>query len=464
MAGLSLGGLASGMDTDAVISQLMALESQSKTRLTVQQYKTEARKTALDQVATKLRALKSAADDLKSVGTWGNVQTVESTDAARVGARFVSGAAVGSYSIEVTQLARADQRFYDYTAPASASTISIASGADPAVTIDVAANATVDDVAAAINAASTSPAFASVVDGQLVLSGKKTGVGLTVTAPDLAEDTAKHRAARMAIYEIDGVEQPHSLSNTVTNGLAGIELTLKSLTTSPVTVTVGAPGPDQTKLKEKLTAFVDAYNSTVDLIKAKTEEKTVRSPSLMSDYGKGVLRGDPGLTGLLSRLRQTVGDVFAGDPGSPNPAEYDQLSDIGIGVPAAEATGQVTADRLAGKLVIDDAKLTAALSDPVAVRRLLGGISGVDGAAQAIAGVLDPVARTGDGELAERSEAATREVNRIKDRQLAMDQRLKMKEERLRAQFTAMETALASSQSSMSWLTSQISGLASWSS
>ena len=50
------------------------------------------------------------------------------------------------------------------------------------------------------------------------------------------------------------------------------------------------------------------------------------------------------------------------------------------------------------------------------------------------------------------------------DAQAAMDRRLKLKEERLRAQFTAMETALNSTQSSMSWLNGQISGLASWNS
>jgi flagellar hook-associated protein 2 len=456
------------MDTDAVISQLMAIESQGKSRLLGQQYRTEARKSALDQVATKLRALKTATEDLRSVGTWKTVQTVESSDATRVSATFKSGAAIGSYSIEVLQLARAEQRFFGYTQDAGATQISIKAGSeptDPTVTIDIAAGADVNAAAAAINAKTDAPAYASVVDGQLVLSAKKTGLTLTATGTQVVEDTAKERLARSAQYRIDGDPTVlESASNTITD-ITGIEVTLKGLTTSPVTLNVGPPGPDLTAMKAKVKAFVDAYNSSIDLIKGKLEEQPVKSPQFQSDYAKGALRGDPGLSGLLSKLRGVMSDTFTGNPLDPNPTGFDQLADIGVSVPGPQSTGAASADRLAGKLVIDDEKLTAALTtDPGAVRRLLGGLTGVDGASQAINAVLDPVARVGDGDLAKRGEMIDREVARIKDQQLAMDRRLKLKEERLRAQFTAMETALSQSQSSMSWLSGQISGLASWSS
>ena len=465
MAGLTLGGLASGMDTNTIVAQLMSIESQGKSRLLAQQYRTEARKTALDQIATKLRAIKTATDDLRSVGAWQTVQTVESSDTTRVGATYKAGAAIGAYSIEVTQLARAEQRFFGYTRDAGPTTIQIKAGTaptDPTISIDIPADADVNAAAAAINAKSDSPAYASVVEGQLVLSGKKTGLALTVTGSQLLEDPAKFREARQAGYKVDGGAEVFSPSNTIT-AIAGLELTLKGVTSAPVTINVGAPGPDQTAMKAKVKAFVDAYNSTIDLVRTKLAEDPVKTPTLQSDYAKGVLRGDPALSGLLSKLRGAMGETFSGDPASPNSTSFDQLSDIGVSVPGPQASGAASADRLAGKLVIDDAKLTAALtSDPAAVRRLLGGITGVDGAAQRISGILDPVARLGDGDMAKRTEMIDREVARIKDAQLAMDRRLKLKEERLRAQFTDMETALGQSQSSMSWLSGQISGLASW--
>jgi flagellar hook-associated protein 2 len=465
MAGLTLGGLASGMDTDAIVSQLMSLESVGKTRLLGQQYQSEARKTALDSVATKLRALKTATDDLRSVSSWKNVQSVDSSDAAKIGATFKTGGAVGSYSIEVTQLARADQQFFTYNASAAPTTFQLKyAGAATGTSVNIAANATADDVAAAINGKADSPAFASVVDGQVVLSGKKTGVDLQVTAAELTADTGKRRASRPALYTVDGVQQAPSLTNTVTNGLSGVDLQLKSLTTSPVTISIGSPGPDQSALKSKVKAFVDAYNSTIDLVKGKLEETPVKSPTTQGDYGKGVLRGDPGLSGLLSKLRSAMGQIVPGDPAAPNPAEFNSLSDLGVSVPTAQTSGSISADRLAGKLTIDDTKLTAALTaDPTAVRRLFGGVGDIEGITQRLDKILDPVSRLGDGDLAKRSAMIDGEVGRIKDQQTLMDQRLKLKEERLRKQFTAMETALSSTQSTTSWLSGQIAGLSSWS-
>ena len=476
MAGLSLGGMASGMDTNTIVSQLMQVEAQGKTRLLGQQYRTEARKAGLDQIATKLRALKTATEDMRSVATWKTVQTTTSSDPAKVGAAYKDGAAVGFYSVNVTQLARAEQRFFTYATNPAQTTINLKTkadavdptqpdAADPGVNITIPAGADVNAAAAAINSKSESPAYASVVGGQLVLSGKKTGLPLFATGGQVTEDAdpAKQRLARQAEYTIDGGATLKSDSNTVT-GLTGVELTLKSLTTTsgPVTVEVGAPGPDQTAMKAKVKAFVDAYNSTIDLVKGKLGETPVRSPTLQSDYAKGALRGDPGLTSLLSNLRTAMSETFDGDPGSVNPAAYNQLSDIGVGVPTAQTSGSASADRLAGKLVIDDAKLTKALTeDPIAVRRLMGGLGEISGATQRIAGILDPVSRTGDGDLAKRAEVIDREVSRIKDAQLAMDRRLKLKEDRLRAQFTAMETALSKTQSSSSWLSGQINGLSS---
>jgi len=134
-------------------------------------------------------------------------------------------------------------------------------------------------------------------------------------------------------------------------------------------------------------------------------------------------------------------------------------------VPAAQSSGSVSADRLAGKLVIDEAKLTAALTgDPARVRAFFAGADGSIGFSQKIADIINPLAAAGTGMLAERASMADRELARNKDAQSVMDTRLALKEARLRAQFTAMETALSSIQNTTSWLSSQIAGLPTWSS
>jgi len=71
--------------------------------------------------------------------------------------------------------------------------------------------------------------------------------------------------------------------------------------------------------------------------------------------------------------------------------------------------------------------------------------------------VLDPITRAGDGLLEQRVNEANSDLSYIKDQLADMDTRLQSKEDYLRSQFTAMETALSQSQSTSSWLTSQLS-------
>lgn len=461
MAGLRLGGLASGMDTEAVITQILAVESQGKNKLTGRQWQVEARKAALDTIAIKLRGLRTAAEDLRSVGQWANVQKVSSADTSKLTARSTAGAAVGTFEVNVVQLARADQRFYEL------------SGTDPgetSITINgvetkIPAGATKDQTAAAINANAQAPAYASIVDGRLVLSGKQTGVALNVTSSEWGEKTELARPAREAEYRIDnGATLYKSPSNTVT-GLPGVEMTFAAV--GATTVTVGPPGPDQDAIKAKAKAFVDTYNQTIDLVREKLTEERVKSPATKAEFGKGVLRGDSGLTAVMNSLRGAMGQIYEGDTTSAatkNPDAFNQLADIGIAVPSAQTSGTVSADRLQGKLVLDDAKLTAALAtDPYAVRRLLGGVGAIDGFSQEVNRLVEPVARASDGVLASRASTADRELTRIREQSERIDARLKVTEARLRAQFSAMEKAMSASQSSSSWLSGQISGLPTWS-
>ena len=80
---LALSGLASGVDTSSIVTQLMALERQATTRLGYRQNAVDAQRTALKDVAGTLSALQSAAEALAAAGTWSQAQTVESSDAAR---------------------------------------------------------------------------------------------------------------------------------------------------------------------------------------------------------------------------------------------------------------------------------------------------------------------------------------------------------------------------------------------
>jgi flagellar hook-associated protein 2 len=455
MAGMQLSGLASGVDTASIVEQLMALEARGKTRLTMRQSSFSAQKTALTDLKAKLDALKSAAADLRSSTTWAENQTVESSDAARVAVARTGGAPIGGYSVKVTQLASSAQKTYSWTQDPAASQLTFDDGdalTNP-VTIDVAANAKITDVASAINGRGDLPVYAAVVGGdKLVLSSRATGapVAFSAAGSQLTHDPAKDVAGRSAEYELDGVPQTPSATNTIETAIPGVRLTLKGTTTDAVSINVGAPGVDRTKVKDEIKQFVEAYNAVVTATRAKIGEKKIQDPSTQSDYNKGAFFGDTGLNSMLSKLRGAVGkDYVPGDE-----LQLDSLRDIGI---STGKPGASTAGAKAGLLEIDDAKLTAALeADAQAVRNLFGGTATTF--AKDIEQLSDDLSDVLDG----RIQSTEKQSKRIAADLLRADSRLEAKEKRLKAQFARMEAAMGASQTQQAWLAGQISGLPSW--
>ena len=457
MAGLQLGGLASGMDTEGVIAQLMQLERQPSVRWGQQKKVSEAREQALKDILTRVKNLQTAARDLKSVSTWADTQTVESTDTSKITAARVAGAAPGGYSVTVSRLANGDQWSYKYTPPSADTsfTITTATGTQ---TVSLTAGQSLDEAVGIINSNPDSKVYAVKVGDRLVLSSRDTGASaaFTVTpisATDALDDAQQLRVAIDAEYSLDGgATHKYSASNVVKDGIAGIEFTLKSLvpTSAPVTLNVSNPATDQTAVKDKIKKFVEQYNSTIDLIRTKLTEQKVKDPRTDADRAKGNLYNDSMLNGLLQRLRSTVGGVFDTGDGT-----RDTLAEIGITTGAATG-GAASADALAGKLVIDETKLSAALSSaPLTVRKLLGGVTDVDGVGTKLDSLLDGVVRT-DGDFDSRIKSADRDQKRFDDQIAALDKRIEQRAKLLRAQFAAMEAAISRSQSQQGWLAGQL--------
>src|SRR4051794_3905353 len=144
MAGIQIGGLASGMDTDGVIAQLMQLEAQPGARWAQQKRVSEAREQTLKDILTRVKNLQSEAKNLKSASTWADTQSVESSDTTKVTATRVAGAAPGVYSISVSQLASGDQWSYSYAPPAADTSFTITQGAGSQV-VNLKAGQTLDD-------------------------------------------------------------------------------------------------------------------------------------------------------------------------------------------------------------------------------------------------------------------------------------------------------------------------------
>jgi flagellar hook-associated protein 2 len=445
VTGIQLSGLASGLDTDAIITQLMSIEAQPRTRVARQQVAIQARQDSLRQIDTKLTSLKLAASDLRSIALWSPSQSVSSGDQSVLTARQLAGAAPGGYPVTVSTLASADARTYTWNAGGGALDISYkVNGVDNAKSFDLTGQ-TLDQAVATINGASDSPVWAVNVGGKLSLSRRETGDhaawGFDASGAAIGAATSS-RDGTDASYSVYGDATTYtSHTNVATAGLPGLELTLKSVGTT--TVTVSAPAADPDALASKIKAFVSAYNDAVDLVRGKLTEKRVADPQSDADAKLGTLFGDPTLGGLLSKMRQTISE-----------AGLDQL---GITVPA---TGTATnPDALAGKLTFDQATFDEAwAADPLGVKAKLGSPE-APGFAQDFEADLDPFTRAGDGLLDARVSDADRELSYVKDTLDRIDQRLQSKEDLLRKQFTALEDALSRSQSQSSDLAGQLASL-----
>src|SRR5436190_1168494 len=460
----NIGGIASGLDTNTIIGQLLAIERQPEVRALQRQHVEEARQNALRDVNTRLTNLQTAIAGLRDVSTWGDVQSVTSSDAANVGVVRTGGAAPGGYQVQVTQLARAHQvtQSTGLASVAADDTLHIKVGSGTAVDVDVKSGDSMDTVAAKINSTTGIQVYASVVNSKLVLSGKVTGAANTIAVTaDSGLDTAlglnESLTARDAKYTVDGGLEQSSASNVVTAAIPGVTLTLKGVMAAAASVVVGSPGPNTDAVTSKIQAFVDQYNSTVDFLSSKLKEKKVVNPTTDDDRAKGALNADPALGSILSQLRQTMGDTFTGAA-----IDLNQLSLVGVSTGKTVGSGTLNQDAIDGRLSLDTDKLSDVLTDRFSeVKKLFTNITGTyttEGLAQRLDGFIKPQVQTG-GVLAARIAGSQSTIADLKQRQTDIETRVALRETHLRAQFTAMETALSQSQSLMSQLSGQFAAL-----
>ncbi len=171
MSTMSIGGLASGLDTTSIINSLMAIEKRPRAVLDTKQTLIQTKQSLLRNFATQLKTLQTAAADLRSATLFQQTQSVESSDPTKVSVTSTNGAGVGGYQIEVQQLANAAQRTFRYTASASDTTIRI--GSHDTV---IRAGATAQEVATAINTDRDAEVYAAATsDGTIVLSRRQSG-------------------------------------------------------------------------------------------------------------------------------------------------------------------------------------------------------------------------------------------------------------------------------------------------
>ena len=444
-AALQVTGLASGLDTAKIVSQMMEIQKRPVTALQTQQQKLNARNAQLTTIQQTLKKVNDDALALLDPRVYRGTQKATTSDATRVAASTTAGAGVGGYQVAVTQLANAAQRSFSFASPATDGTVTI-DGHDTSI----AGGASVYDLVDAINNDQSATVYAAATDsGTIVLSNRNTGdtgagfIQVSGASGALTEQAGRAKQGQDALYSVDGVAGSSS-SNVVTAAIPGVTLTLTGVTTTsgPVTVNVSAPAADASKVESAIKQFVTDYNAALSAIQTQLAQKPTAS-----DPTQGTLYGDNQLKGLLSSMRSLMYKAGAGLP-----AGLASMADIGISTGAASSGGP-TAGELAGDLTLNTDTLEAALkSNPTGLQNVVATW------ANNMATIVN--AHSGHGAAIDtRLSGDSRQVASLTRRISTMQSALDDKQNQLTRQFAMLEAALQGNQSTSSWLTSQIAAL-----
>ena len=332
----------------------------------------------------------------------------------------------------------------------SATTTGVTAVNAPTTTTINVATDTPAGVVSAINAAKTGVTATLVDTGtgtntyRIVLSGAtgSDGVFNVTSTPDLGfHDVANSlQTAQDSIIEFEGLSITRS-SNEIADVIDGATINLIATTSSDVRLNITN---DKSTLKTNLQSMVDTYNGLNNLF------KTVTSTSSEDELG-GSLSDDTSMVRFLTDQIRTA--IFADS--STKSGDIIAMRDLGISV---DKSGEMTFTE-----TTYDAAVLASYEDIVTM--LTADTSNESlftttnkGLAQDIATTLGNFTDS-DGIVTTRSEGATEDLADHKEELIELEKRMEAVYERYLAQFTAMESLMASMDATKEYLTGQLESL-----
>ncbi len=500
MSAMRIGGLASGMDTDSIVKQMMQIQKMPLDKLMQQKVWTEWQQEATREQNLAFSSLRTSASNLRLQSSF-NAYSAETTGSGSAKVTAGATAMSGNYKVEVHSLATAAKmtsevavqktgggaaQSTDAIGVAGRIAIQVAGKAD--INIDIEVTTTYADVAKKLQEATAGqqPALRVNFDNttsHFFISSKKLGAAQNFTLAFQNTDGTDNIALGK---QITGVEQASKASSTATdasvsldgirvngltsnkttiNGLA-IELNKVDVAGSSSSITVSS---DPEKPVQMLKDFVEAYNKTIEDLQKQIVEKRYPDFQPLSDEQKkdmsdneielweekarsGLLRNDPIMKSALQDLRREFMDKVGGiGDGSIN-----LLSQIGIN------TGDY---REGGKLFIDEDKLRTALSEkPDEVMNLFTVRSAAgDGIGARVYDKLNDIVKNlstqaGSPASAVDNSTMSKKMRRMETEITRWQDRLTSIEDRYWSQFTAMEKALSKMNSQSAWMQQNMFG------
>ncbi|MGB3276801.1 MAG: flagellar filament capping protein FliD [Castellaniella sp.] len=454
MAAISSLGL-SGLPLSDLLLNLQKNESQVLNVIQGRQKAAETKLDAYSKLKASVEAFQKAAQAVGKADAFGTIAVKSGSDA--FSATATSAAIPGQYSVQVNQLASSQTLVYAGRADRAAD---IGTGGTLKITIngeekslDLNGKGTsLDKLVVAINADKNIGVNATIVnDGtpgsqyRLLLTSRETGEQHAVTniAVDGNADLDSFlgysgggstagvtvQDAKNAELTINGIAVT-SQSNTVENVIDGVKLTLNQTTASAANLSLTR---DDAAAKKTVEDFVKAYNSLLDTV------GTLTKYTVGADNPSSPLTGDSLARSVQTRMR----DALSGAIDSVNGTT---LSKIGI-----------TTDSKTGKLNINDATLTKALSENLDdVKSLFSG--GTSGVGARISQTAETFTRAG-GLFSTTTDGLNKTIADIKKQYETTSDRIDQRMETYRAQFTQLDAMVSQMNSLSSYLSQQLSAL-----
>ncbi len=366
------------LDVPALVSQLMAVERRPIDTLNARVSSYETKISSYGTLSSLVSSFQTAAKTLNT-----NLQKVAATpsDASLLSASAGSTAVPGTYTVNVSKLAQSQNLV---AAGQASSTAAIGNGTATTVTFDLGTisggtltngiysgatftsngsgtksitidgtNNTLEGIRDAINSAAAGVTATIVNDGsgtpyRLALTSTSSGASnsfkITTSGgdgtidsllgydPEGTQNLTQTLAAQNADLTVNGIAIT-SASNTVSEAIQGVTLTLKNTTAAPSSLTVAR---DSTAINTAASGFVEAYNSLASQIKSR------------SAYGSdaktaGTLAGDGTLRTMQDQLRSIFNTPASG-------GTLTSLAQVGISF------------QKDGSLLLDSSKLDSAIS------------------------------------------------------------------------------------------------------
>ena len=391
---IRFGGIASGLDTDSIVKDLMKAERMPMNKLLQKKQLEEWKRADYREMNSLLLELRNKAFDMKLQGTF-QKKSVTSDNTNIVTATQKGTPTLSSYSVEittaVTEAKPALVQFKVDNTVADASTAlneTYSFTINGSTQIDVVATDSINSVIAKINAVSstTGVTAAYLADDKTLTfttttSGSTAKITIGGTPPAnklrIVTGTVDNSSNDFASATATGVQSAAASPGTVKiNGLSysvnsnkftfdGIEFNLKKSAAYPVSTVVNVK-PDEEAVFDSIKGFVDKYNEIIESINKEIKEERYpdylplldeerealsdTQAELWEEKAKsGLLRRDSLLTNALTEMRRALMTNVSG----VSDTKFDSLSEIGI------TTGSYYEN---GKLYINETKLREAIS------------------------------------------------------------------------------------------------------